>query len=58
MAKQFGSGKEMGIKIFQLTGMMEACNNRASPFSRHPEPQTGQTRYSSGSVCLVKRKAL
>lgn len=47
MAKQFGAGKEMGIKIFQLTVMMEACNNQASPFSRHRERKTGPTRYGS-----------
>ncbi len=47
MAKQFGSGKEMGIKIFQLTGMMEACNSQTSPFSRHRETQTSPARYDS-----------
>ncbi|MEP4545314.1 MAG: hypothetical protein ABJ000_03985 [Saccharospirillum sp.] len=50
MAKQFGSGKEMGIKIFQLTGMMEACNNQTSPFSRHRERQAGPTCYGFESA--------
>ena len=50
MAKQFGAGKELGIKIFQLTGMMEACNNQSSPFYRHRERQTCPTRYGYESA--------
>lgn len=58
MAKQFRSGKEMGIKIFQLSGVMDAYNNQASPFFRHREPQTGPTGYRCGSARLANRKAL
>lgn len=58
MAKQFGSGKEIGIKIFQLTGMMESYNNEASPFSRHRKLSTGPACYGTGFARMLKRKGL